>query len=258
LQVSGVKAKLRALLYGLAAIVLELALIYPANLLDQQIDRQVAIHFGSGSDWIGWGARAIVWGSVVVLPFAAYLGGSWLLERWRRQVRLRKILVEVTGPSSVRVIGTREWTKFNAESAIRLAVPDAIAAVDRTRGLLRLKAIGPYQDGAIDLAHVIGIELQRGAARAARGRQAFFRRYNPGFRTLAELPRIRLEIATDGKEPVLEYFLFADLADSGGLEAFCNLLRRATRRAHQSQLVSTETMLDSLPAQGSRYGYGWI
>jgi hypothetical protein len=69
---------------------------------------------------------------------------------------------------------------------------------------------------------------------------------------------MRIEIATDGKEPILEYFLYADLADSGNLESFFAALQRATRYSRQSSLPLTADVLNSLPPQGSKYGYGWI
>jgi hypothetical protein len=257
LQVFGVKARIRVFLCALGVVLLELALIYPAQLLDERIGAFLAIYLGVQSEWIDWIARTMVRGAIIAAPVAAYLGGYWLLQRSRRNSRLRDSVRQVSD-SVVRVIGSKEWTMSHGDAVIKIAVPDAIAAIDKTRGLLRLKAIDAYQDNAIDLEHVIGIEFRRGEKRTVRDRQSFFRKNHPKYHTLAELPHIRLEIATDGKEPILEYFLYADFADSGDIGAFFRVLQGAARNSGQSRLAPTADVLDSLPPQGSKYGYGWI
>jgi hypothetical protein len=165
--------------------------------------------------------------------------------------------VEAAG-TSVRIAGTERQTDFHADEVLALVVPDAIAAIDSKRKLLRLRAIGSPQDTAIEFIHIIGVEWRPGETRAVQGRQSLFRRFNPKYRTLAEHPAIRLEIATKGKEPVLEYFLLAEPRDRKVLERCYSALERATRVERFIRPVPTETLLNILPLQGSRDGYDWI
>ena len=158
----------------------------------------------------------------------------------------------------VSVVGSKDKTDFRADALVKLAVPDAIVAIDRRHGLLRLKAIAGPQDCTIHLGLIIGLEFRPGEERATRDRQSTFRHYDPKFRTLGELPCIRLEIATHGREPVLEYSLIADLAEAKEFEVFAGALNRAVRSAHTRKLVPTAMMLDALPVQGSKHGLGWI
>jgi hypothetical protein len=257
LQVLGVKAKLRAFLYGLGAIAVELALFYPASLIDQQVDRQIRHLFGAVPDWVNWAARGGFWLSIVFIPLAAFFTGQHLLEKRRRRTRFKSSLAEAAC-TAVRVAGSNRWTEFRADDVVALVVPDAIAAIGKKHGLPRLKAISWFQDTAISLAHVIGIEWRHGEARAQQGRQSFFRQFNPKYRTLSEHPYIRLEIATEGKEPIMEYFLIADPRDRKVLERFFVTLRNAVRRARIAKPVRTQELLDALPMQGSKYGHGWI
>jgi hypothetical protein len=257
LQVFGVKARINVFLCALGVALLELALIYPAKLLDERIGAFLAIHLAVQSEWVDWIAGTMVRGTIIAAPIAVFLGGYWLLQRRRRNSLLRAGVRQVSD-SVVRVIGSKEWTMFHGDAVVKVAVPDAIAAIDKTRGLLRLKEIDAYQDNAIDLGHVIGLEFRRGEKRTIRDRQSFFRKNYPKYRTLAELPYIRLEIATDGKEPILEYFLYADFADGTELETFFSALQRAARKGRRSRMAPTADMLDSLPPQGSKHGYGWI
>jgi hypothetical protein len=257
LQVIGVKAKFRGFFLGALAIAAELALYYPASLLDAQIDRQIRMHLGSVPGWVDWLLHGLVWATIFIGPIVAYFGFIHLRDKRRRRQRFAAALDE-SARSTVRVAGTWHWSEFRADEALALVVPDAVAAIDKTRGLLRLKAISWAQDIAIDLSHVIGVTWRPGETRAARGRQSFFRRFNPKYRTLSEHPAIRLQIATQGLEPVLEYELMADPRDRKALERFHALLRRVAGGASTARLVATQDLLDVLPMQGSKYGYGWI
>jgi hypothetical protein len=257
LQVLGVKAKLRAFVYGILAIAFEVALLYPAKLIDDQIDFQVRLHFGEVPAWIDWTIHALFWLSVIIGPIAAYLVGSHFLDRWWRKARFKASLAEAAS-TSVRIAGTERWTDFHADQVLALAVPDAVAAIDNKRRLLRLKAIGSPQDAAVEFVHIIGVEWRPGETRAAQGRQSLFRRFNPKYRTLAEYPAVRLEIATKGREPVLEYFLLVEPRDRKALQRCYAALERGTRVEHFVRPVPTEILLDILPLQGSRYGFDWI
>lgn len=251
------KAKLRAFVYGVLAIAFEVALLYPAKLIDDQIDFQIRLHLGDVAAWIDWTIHALVWLSITIGPLALYFIGSHFLGKRRRLAQFKASFADAAG-TSVRVAGTDRRSDFHADEVLALVVPDAIAAIDRKRRLLRLKAIGWPQDIAIDFAHIIGIEWQSGETRAGRGRQSLFRRFNPKYRTLSEYPSIRLEIATKGTEPVLEYFLLADLRDRRALEKFHAILERGTRMTRFTKLPLTQALLDTLPLQGSKYGYGEI
>lgn len=251
------KAKLRAFVYAMPAIAFEAALFYPAKLIDDQIDFQICLHFGNIAAWMDWVIHALFWLSAIVGPIVAYLVGRGLMERLRRKSRFKASFAEAAG-TSVRIAGTAHWTNFHADETLALAVPDAVAAIDNKRRLLRLKAIGGFQDTAIEFVHIIGVEWRPGETRTAQGRQSLFRRFNPKYRTLAEYPAIRLEIATKGREPVLEYFLLAEPHDRKALKRCYTALERGTRVEHFVRPVPTETLLDILPLQGSRYGYGWI
>lgn len=251
------KAKLRTLVYGVLAIAFEMAILYPAKLIDDQIDFQVRLHLGDVATWISWAIHALFWLSIIIGPIAAYLFGSHFLDRWRRKARFKASLAEAAG-TSVGIAGTERWTDFHADEVLALAVPDAVVAIDNRRRLLRLKAIGSPQDTAIEFVHIIGVEWRPGVTRAARGRQSLFRRFNPKYRTLVEYPAIRLEIATKGGDPVLEYFLLAEPRDRKALQRCYAALERGTRVEHFIRPVPTETLLAILPLQGSRYGYDWI
>ena len=252
------KAKLGVLAKGLVVVVLELALFYPIYLLDHEISRYVVRHTGSDAAWALWTARVATWSFVLFGSAAIYLGARSALERWWRAVQARRSLAIVAGSSPVGVVGSKDKAYFRADALVKLAIPDAIVAIDRRHGLLRLKSIGGPQDCTIHLGLIIGTEFRPGEERAARDRQSTFRHYDPKFRTLGELPCIRLEIATHGREPVLEYFLFADLPDAKQFEVFVGALSRAVRTAHWRKLVPTAVLLDALPVQGSRRGFGWI
>lgn len=251
------KTKLRAFFYGVVAVAFELALFYPAKLIDDQIDFQIRLHFGNIHGWMDWAIHALFWLSVIIGPIMAYFAGIHLLDRWRRKSRFKASLAEAAR-TSVRIAGTERWTDFHADEVLALVVPDAVAAIDNKRRLLRLRAIGSPQDTAIEFVHIIGVEWRPGETRAAQGRQSLFRRFNPKYRTLAEHPAIRLEIATKGREPVLEYFLLADPRDRRALERCYAALERGTRVEHFTRPVPTETLLDMLPLQGSKYGVEWI
>lgn len=252
------KAKLGVLAKGLVVVVLELALFYPIYLLDHEISRYVVRHIGSDAAWALWTARVAIWSFVLFGSAAIYLCARSALERWWRAVQTQRTLALATGPSMVSVVGSKDKTDFRADALVKLAVPDAIVAIDRCHGLLRLTSIGGRQDCAILLGLIIGTEFRPGEERAARDRQSTFRHYDPKFRTLGELPCIRLEIATRGRESILEYFLFADLPDAKQFEVFAGALSRAVRIAHARKLVPTAALLDALPVQGSRDGFGWI
>ena len=252
------KAKLGALAKGLVVVVLELALLYPIYLLDQEISRYVVLYTGADAPWVLWAARVATWGFIVFGSAAAYLAIRSALRRWWRAVRTRRSLALMTSVSKVDVVGSKGKTDFRADMLVKLAVPDAIAAIDRRHGLLRLKSIAEDRDCTIPLGLIIDMELRPGEERTPRHRQSAFRHYNPEFRTLGELPSVRLEIATHGKEPVLEYSLFGDPANAKQFEVFVGALNRAVRSTHARKLVPTATMLDALPVQGSRHGFGWI
>jgi hypothetical protein len=251
-----VKAKLGVLAKGLVVVVLELALIYPIYLLDQEISRYVVRHTGSDAAWMLWTARVATWSFILFGCAAVYLGAQVALKRWWRAIQTRRSLALMAG-SKVDVIGSRDKMDFRADAIMKLNVPDAIAAIDRRHGLLRLKSIEGHQDCTIHLGLIIGMEFRPGEERVPGDRQSTFRHYDPKFRTLGELPSIRLEIVTHGREPVLEYSLFADLPDAKPFEIFVGALSRAMRSAYARKLVPTATMLDALPVQGSRYGFGW-
>jgi hypothetical protein len=253
-----VKAKLGVLARGLVVVVLELALFYPIYLLDQEISSHVVQYTGSDAAWVLWTARVAVWSFILFGSATAYFGARSALKRWWRAVQTRRGLALMASSSKVDVIGSKDKTDFCADALVKLAVPDAIAAIDRRHGLLRLKSIEGPQDCTIHLGFVIGMEFRPGEERAPGDRQARFRHYDPKFRTLGELPSIRLEIATHGREPVLEYFLFADLPDAKQFEVLVGALNRTVRSVHARKLPPTATMLDALPVQGDRYGFGWI
>jgi hypothetical protein len=257
LQVFGVKTKLRAFVYGVLALAFEVALLYPAKLIDDWIDFQIRLHLGDVAAWIDWTIHALIWLSITIGPLVLYFIGSHLLDKRRRLAQLKASFANAAG-TSVQVAGTDRRSDFHADEVLALVVPDAIAAIDKKRRLLRLKAIGWPQDIAIDFAHIIGIEWRPGETRTARGRQSLFRRFNPKYRTLSEHPSISLEIATKGKEPVLEYFLLADLRDRKTLERFHAVLERGTRMTRFTKLAQTQVLLNTLPLQGSKYGPGWI
>jgi hypothetical protein len=253
-----VKAKLGVLARALVVVVLELALFYPIFLLDQEISSYVVQYTGSDAAWVLWTVRVAVWSFILFGSATVYFGAQSALKRWRRTVRTRRSLALVAGPSKVDVIGSKDKTDFCADALVKLAVPDAIAAIDRRHGLLRLKSIEGPQDCTIHLGLVIGMEFRPGEERALSDRQARFRHYDPKFRTLGELPSVHLEIATHGRAPVLEYFLFADVPDAKQFEVLVGALNRAVRSVHARKLPPTEMMLDALPVQGDRYGFGWI
>jgi hypothetical protein len=253
-----VKAKLGALAKGLVVVVLELALIYPIFLLDQEISGYVVLYTGSDAAWALWTVRVATWGFIVFGSAAAYLATRSALRRWWRAVRTRRSLALMTGASKIDVVGAKGKTDFRADALVELAVPDAIAAIDRRRGLLRLKSIEEGQDCTIPLGLIIDMEFRRGDERASSDRQSQFRHYNPKFRTLGELPSVRLAIATHGREPVLEYWLFGGRPDAKQFEVFVGALNRAVRSTQTRKLVPTATILDALPVQGSRHGFSWI
>lgn len=248
------KAKLRAFGYGLLAVALQAALFVFANGL---FDLLIGAHLGDIAAWAYWSIYAAFWLAIFFVPLALFLAARSWLERSRRKTRLKASLAEATS-TSVRVAGAKTWTKFQADEVLALVVPDAIAAIDKTRRLLRLKAIGSSQDTAVEFVHIIGVTWRPGETRAAEGRQSLFRRFKPQYRTLAEHPSIRLEIATKGREPVLEYILHAAPRDRRMLERFYRVLERGTRVERFTHPVPTEDVLDMLPPQGSKYGFGWI
>lgn len=258
LQVAGVKEQLRAFLYAVGIFLVELALFYPASLLDGEIMRQARSHFGPDITWIEWPLRIAAWSLIVILPLAAYIGWSYWIEGRRRAARLRDCLREARAPGQVRLAGRSEWHDFHPDMLVSLVVPDAIAALDRTHGLLRLKAVNHYQDAAIELRDIIGVEWQEGATRRPLGRQSLFRRFRPKYRTLTEHPQIRLEIASKGKGPVFEYVLVADRKSRATLNDLFKALERAARYSRGSNPATTMELLDALPLQGSRYRYAWI
>ncbi|HNB26144.1 MAG TPA: hypothetical protein PLR41_04240 [Alphaproteobacteria bacterium] len=251
------KSKLRAFLFGVLAIAAEVALYYPGKLIDDQIDVLILQHLGRVAGWINWALHGLFWMAVIIGPLTAYLVGTTLLNRWRRKARFNASLAE-TARATVRIAGTKTWSAFHGDHVLALVVPDAIAAIDSKRRLLRLKAIGYPQDVAIEFTHIIGVTWQPGEIREAKGRQHLFRRFKPKYRTLAEHPNIRIEIATKGKEPVLEYVLHADPRDRRALERFYDALERGTRVERFTRPVPTDVLLNILPLQGSKYGYGWI
>lgn len=252
------KEKLRAFFFGVGILLVEMALFYPAKLLDDEITRQARIHFAPDFPWIEWPLRIATWGLIVALPVSAWIGWSYWIEGKRRAARLEACLEEAGAPAQVRLAGRKEWRHFRPDQLVSLVVPDAIAALDKTHGMLRLKAISHYQDAAIDLRDIIGVEWQEGATRRPLGRQSLFRRFRPKYRTLSEHPRIRLEIATKGKDPVFEYFMVAAPKDRAALNDLFKVLERGARYARGSNAVTALQLLDALPLQGSRHGYAWI
>ena len=205
-----------------------------------------------------WTARVAVWSFILVGSATVFFGARSALTRWWRAIQTRRSLVLMTSPTKIDVIGSKDKTDFRADALVKLAVPDAIAAIDRRHGLLRLKSIEGRQDCTIHLGIIVGMEFRPGEERVDGDRQSTFRHYDPKFRTLGELPSIRLEIATHGREPVLEYSLLADLPDAKQFEVFVGALSRAARTTHGRKLVPTAVLLDALPVQGGRHGFGWI
>lgn len=252
------KQKLRGFFFGVGIFLVELAVLYPAKLLDDEIVRQVGLHFGPNAAWVEWTFRIAIWCLIVALPLSVLIAGRHWLERRRRATRFQDCLRKMETPAQVRLAGRREWRDFRPDMLVPLVVPDAVAALDRTHGLLRLKAINHYQDSAIDLRDVIGAEWQDGESRRPVGRQSLFRRLRPKYRILAEQPRIRLEIATTGKDPLLEYFLVAAPQDRAAMKDLFTALERAARYARGSNAVTSLQLLEALPLQGSRYSYAWL
>ena len=251
------KEKLRAFLHGAGVILFELALLYPAIIVDYEITWQIRLQLGVQPAWVEWLLRSAFWFLVFALPISAYVAWRYWTEGRRRAARLKDCVIAAKS-GRVRLAGRAEWREFRADMLVKLVVPDAVVALDKTHGLLRLKAVNHFQDAAIDLRDLIGIDWQEGVARSAPGPQALFRRFHPSYRTLAEHPRIRLEIATKGKDPVFEYNLLAKPKDRHGLRAIFDALERTARYARGTNPATTVQVLDALPVQGSKYEYGVV
>jgi hypothetical protein len=177
--------------------------------------------------------------------FFALLAISYI--RWFRDPTSRKrkwkVAEYLKQTMPVNILGG-ETTTFFATHTFSLAVPNAVVAIDRDRGLFRLKSA--YQP--IDVALPISLIKQIAFVPGDFGDQ-IVKRGGAHFLN-GHLPSIRLEFLSARGEEALLYYLVADTGDERDLRAFAEILR-GTKGPRPEAIPSREELIAFLPPQGN-------